>query len=420
MKNFLKPFLTKNSLLVLVIFVLAASVRFYNFPNRVTFWSEQARSLIVSANYIKVKPSLLGQEYFREDSNYHIIYSGALFNYSLVPLLLISNYDPIKITFFFALLNLFTGFVIYLVSKKIFGSGIALFSTLFFLFNDFMIYHSLFIWNYNYLPLIGILVFYYSWKYIKGHREFDIFLSGLFSGIGISLQFLFAPIAIFVLIVNLWKGKKKIAEIFLFILGTILGNLPMVIFDLRHNFYETHTLLQYLIDTLAGKSGATFVYYYLLPFWPLAAIVAALLMFKIFECNKSICFLIILVYLFLNLSSQRVSFTNPTGMPKGIMTSDIASVSKVIANDAKGDFNVSEVFDFDKQAFVLRYFLEFKDGKTPLSVADYPNLKLLYVLSQKGYNFDKSGVWEVSSGGKYNVSLLSSVGNGYAIYKLKK
>lgn len=175
MKNFLKHFTAKNNILLIVVFITAAAVRFYNFPNRITFWSEQARSLIVSANYIKVKPSLLGQEYFREDSNYHIIYSGALFNYSLVPLLLISNYDPIKITVFFALLNIFTGLVIYLSAQKMISQKVALISTILFLFNDFMIYHSLFIWNYNFLPLIGILVVYFSWRFKKAEKYRYIF-----------------------------------------------------------------------------------------------------------------------------------------------------------------------------------------------------------------------------------------------------
>lgn len=419
MKNFLKHFLTKNNLFLLLIFVVAAGIRFYNFPNRVTFWSEQARSLIVSADYLK-KASFLGQEYFREDTNSHIIYSGALFNYSLVPLILISNYDPIKITVFFTLLNLITGCVIYWTTKKMFGMKIALLSSLLFLLNDFMIYHSLFIWSYNYLPLIGILIFFFSWKYIKSDNIIDLFLIGTLSGIGISLQFLFTPIAIIVLIINLWKKKKLLKSIIVFSLGLILGNLPMVLFDLRHHFYEISTLFQYLIDTLGGKSDASFNYYYLLPLWPLASILAAIIISKISNRSKLLAGLIILIYLYINITSQKVSFTSPTGMPKGINTSDIDKASLKIARDIKGDFNVAEVLDFDKQAYVFRYFVQYKYGKSPQGVADYPNARLLYVLSQKGYNFDTSGVWEISSGGKYNISLLTDVGRGYAVYRLSK
>ncbi len=420
MKNFLKTFLTKNNFLLILIFVLATFIRFYNFPNRVTFWSEQARSLIVSANYIKEKPSLLGQEYFRQDSNSHIIYSGALFNYSLIPLLIVSNYNPITITLFFAVLNLLTGIVVYWAVKRMFGNGPALISATLFLFNDFMIYHSLFIWNYNYLPLIGILIFYLTFKNLKKENWKYIFLLGLVSGVGISLQILFALIALSIFTINIWHSGRKIKYSVLFIFGMILGNLPLVIFDLRHNFYQLQTLLQYLIDTLLGKSGAGFAYYYLLPFWPVFATLGGIILWKVFRWKKLVGVLIIAAYLFLNITSQRISFWSPTGMPPGLKVSDIDYASKIVSNDATSDFNVAEVLDFDKRAYVLRYFLKFKYTKPPLPETDYPNIKLLYVLSQKGYNFAKSDTWEISSGGTYKVKELSNIGQGYAIYKLQK
>ena len=234
------------------------------------------------------------------------------------------------------------------------------------------------------------------------------------------MQILFIPIALIVLIINIWGNKKWLIGITIFILGLILGNLPMLLFDIRHNFYELNTLFQYLVDTFRGKSDAGVVYYYFLPFWPIFAIVGGIIITKVFKWNKIVSLLIIVIYLYLNFVSQRVSFSSPTGMPSGIKISDINEASKIIADDVKGDFNVAEVLDFDKRAYVLRYFTEFKYGKKPLGETEYPNLKLLYVLSRKGYNFDESGVWEIYSGGKYKINLLSEVGNGYAVYKLSK
>jgi hypothetical protein len=399
---------------------LAGFERFYNFPDRVTFWSEQARSLIVSANYIKEKPSLLGQEYFREDSNSHILYSGALFNYALVPLLLISNYEPVTITVFFALLNLFTGFVIYWVVKRLYNVKLAVLSLILFLFNDFMIYHSLFIWNYNLLPLIGIFTFYFSILNHKKPNTKNIFILGLLSGIGISLQFLYILIALPVLVFNIWKNKKYIVSIITFILGVAIGNFPMLLFDLKHNFYHLRTLTQYLIDTLRGKSDAGFAYYYLLPFWPVFAIIGAWLVTKILKFNIAIGIIVLVLYFYFNLASSRVSFNSPTGMPKGITINDIEKASKIIVGDAKGNFNVSEVLDFDKRAYVLRYFVEYKYGKKPLDEVSYVNLKLLYVLAQNNYDFKKSSVWEVNAGGSYKLDKLTDVGQGYSIFKLER
>lgn len=420
MMNFLKHWAKKINWLLILIFALAALVRFYNFPNRVTFWSEQARSLIVSANYLKT-PSLLGQPYFiREDINSHVLYAGAVFNYSMIPLMLVSGYEPILITTFFAFLNLLTGLIIYLVTKKIFNKNIAIVSCTLFLFNDWMVYHSLFIWNYNFLPLIGILVLYFGWQYLKKRKASSIFILGLIGGLGVGLQLLFLPIALGIFVAGVLLSKKKIIYSAAFILGMILGNLPMVIFDLRHNFYESRTLVQYSLDTLAGKSNAAIAYYYFLPFWPVLAIAGALILFWLWKKSKILSVLIVILYLFLNLTSVRINWKAPTGMPQGMTTRDVENASRVVAADTRGDFNVAEVLDFDKQAYVLRYFLQFKDGKNPQGIADYPKAKVLYVLSEKGYNFDTSDIWEVKSGGPYKISLLSDVGQGYAIYKLQK
>lgn len=97
----------KNYLILFSIFFVAFVIRFYNFSDRFTFGPEQARSLMVSSNYIQDKPSLLGQEYFRSNSYGHKLYTSAVFNYTLVPLLLAPNYDPVLITVYFVLLFIF-------------------------------------------------------------------------------------------------------------------------------------------------------------------------------------------------------------------------------------------------------------------------------------------------------------------------
>ena len=420
MKNFLKKLSSKNSLILIAIFLLAALVRFYNFPNRVTFWSEQARSLIVSADYLKT-PSLLGQPYFvRQDTNSHVLYAGAIFNYSLIPLLFISNYDPITITIFFTLLNIFTGLIIYLVAKRMFGRGVALLSCILFLFNDWMIYHSLFIWIYNPLPLLGMLILFFGWRYYRKRRLPGVFMLGLLGGFGVSLQFLFLPITLAVLVFLALRSKKKVIDTAFYFLGVIIGNLPMVLFDLRHNFYNTRTLFQYFLDTLSGKSNASAAYYYFLPFWPVMAIAGGLILFLIWKRSKFFGASLLILYLFFNLTSVRVNLRAPTGIPEGTTTKDIDDASKAIAVDANGNFNVAEVLDFDKQAYTLRYFVEYKYGRKPLDVVSYQNLDLLYVLAPKGYDFKKSDVWEINAGGPYKISLLTDAGQGYAVYKLEK
>ncbi len=356
----------------------------------------------------------------RYNSNGHVIYSDALFNYLLVPLILITR-DPVAITSFFALLNIFTGLLVYRVGKSIFGNGVGILSAAIFLFNDFMIYHSLFIWIYNFLPLIGILTTYYLYLFIKERRIVHAFVLGILNGVGIGLQILFAPFALIVMAVVLYKNNKKLLSGASYIAGILIANLTIVIFDLRHNFYHVKTLLLYTLDTLQGKSNASFAYYYLLPLWPVFAVFAGVMLFKIFKHNRANCYLVLAIYILLNIISPRVNFKSPTGMPEGLTTPDIDAASLKIADDAgNGNFNVAEVLDFDKRAYVLRYFVEYKYGKKPGDVTEYPNIKLLYVLGRAGYNFSQADVWEVKSGWPYNTTILTDVGRGYVIYKLTK
>lgn len=107
-------------------------------------------------------------------------------------------------------------------------------------------------------------------------------------------------------------------------------------------------------------------------------------------------------------------------MPVGIVTKDIDIASKKISDVLRGDFNVAEVLDFDKRAYVLRYFVEFKYGKRPLDEISYPNTPVLFVLSGKEYNYSKSDVWEINSGGPYKISKLTDVDLNYAIFRLQK
>ncbi|MBU0777385.1 hypothetical protein KKF82_03880, partial [Patescibacteria group bacterium] len=237
----------KNFFIFLII-IFALFVRFYNFTERVTFGPEQAISLITSGKVLKSKFTLLGQENVqRITSKGHIIFSGVLFTYSLIPLQTIFNFDPIPITAYFAALSLLSGAVLFIVVKKLFNFRLALLSTVLFLFNDYMIYHSMFIWILNYLPLIGILSFYLIVDFKNDKRLFNVFLLGFLCGVGFGLEYLYLLTAAVVYLFLIYYSREKTKTSLIFVAGGTLGNLPMLIFDLRHDFYHLRSLWQYLV-----------------------------------------------------------------------------------------------------------------------------------------------------------------------------
>lgn len=411
----------KHYLILFSVLLIAILVRFYNFSDRITFGPEQARSLMVSANYISDKPSLLGQEYFRANSLGHKLFTSALFNYTLVPPLLVTNYDPYPITVFFAILNIFTAAVLYILSKKMFGKNIALISIILFLFNSYMVYHSMFIWVLNYLPLLGTISIYLLWKIInKKHSLFDNFWLGVVSGVGFGLEYLYLIAILIALYIILKFTKEKWKSLIIFVIGGVVGDFPQVIFDLRHNFYHLTSLWQYALDTFTGSSDAGFTYYHFLEFWPAALLFLAIIVWIIYKKSKLLGYLVLALYLFLNIKSSLINFSNPVGMVSGLKFEDLKKTSQVIAQNVSENFNVVTLYDFDTRGYTLRYLVQHLNNKIPQNDVTYQNVGEIYALAESNYDFKNNNPWELNVFKPYNIERLENIGDGYTLFKLTK
>jgi len=409
-----------KNLLIVAVFLFAFLVRFYNFGERITFGPEQAISLISAAENLE-KPSLLGIPYLlRQTTSGLQLFTAPLFGYSLIPLILLFNFDPIAITGFFVFLNLFTGFLVFLVSKEIFDEKVALFSAVLFLFSSHMVYHSLFIWTSNYMPLIGVLTICGLYKFKKKQASFWTFALGVLTGVGFGIQYFYLLAGLLVLLVVLKVSKKRVIHGSYFLLGILVGELPTVLFDLKHNFYHLKTLWSYFVETLKFPGQSQLSYYHFLVFWPLLAIFFGLVFSKIFTKSKLASLAMAAVFIYLSLNSSLVSFKNAVGMPSGLTAKKILLASESISRDNPRNFNLSVLMDFDFRGYVLRYPLKYLYKKSPLSVEDYPNAGVLYVLSQKNYDFSQPGVWELRSFLPYKVVLLSEIDDNYGVFKLIK
>lgn len=411
----------KKYLILFSIVVLALYLRLYNFENRLTFGSEQARSLIVAAKYIKEKPSLLGQEYFRANSYGHKLFTSALFNYSLVPLLILYKYDPFPITVYFALLNVVIGIILYILTEKVFNRRVAIFATTLYMFNSYMIYHSMFIWVLNYMPLIGLLSAYYVFKVFKNKiKTIDLIVLGVLSGIGFGLEYLYVLAIIICVVLVIYYSKNRTKSLLLFMCGFAIGDFPQIIFDLKHDFYHFRSLYQYAIDTVSGSSDAGFVYYHFLHFWPIVIIIFGYLLHKLYLKNRPLSIFVLLIYLSINLSSDMINYSRPVGMVEGLRYADIIESAREISNLSGNNFNVVTLYDFDTRGYVLRYFLRYVFNKEPLSEVEYPSSSEIFSLASDKYDFYNNNPWELNVFKPYNVSVVKDFSGGYRLSKLYK
>lgn len=412
--------INKNGILFLLfIFIVALIIRFYNFNERINFGPEQAISLITSAEYIKDKITLIGlPSTQRVTSTGHIIFASPVFNYTLMPLELIFNFDPIPITGFFALLNILTGLVTFFLIKKLYSIKIAFFTTFLFLFNNYMIFHSMFIWIANYLPLIGILTFYLLVRFKEKNQRKYSFLIGLLSGIAFGTEYLYILTGVLVFIFLIYLSKNKIIDTILFFGGIAVASSPMIIFDLKHNFYYLSTFYQYLIDTINSPGQSKISYYHFLQFWPLLCLGGGTLLSKINQKSIYLAIFLCLAYILFNISSPLVRFNEAVGMNKGLNYPMLDAAAIRIAQDKPNKFNVATTWDFDSRAHPLRYLLKYRYQITPQVVEEYRNVDNIYVMAEPKYDFAKTTLFEISEFRPFKVEVLAKISNDYNIFKL--
>ena len=389
-------------LIVILVFLIATIIRFVNFSDRVNFGPEQGISLSLSSDYLGGDWSLLGLvNVQRSTASGLSLFSGSLFCYSLVPLIFVLGKDPVVLTAYFALLNIFAGLLIYVFATRIFNWRVGLFSAAIFLFNDYMISHSFFIWILNYLPLIGLLTVWLLYRYQRDPKNMvlPLFL-GVISGIGFNLEYVYVFTAVIVFTVMIIFSKSRFLAVALFLMGAFCANLPMVVFDLRHDFYHVRTLIGYLekVATTSGESKIS--YYHFLQFWPLASIIFGIIFEKIFLKKKLLAMIALAIYIFINLTSLKVSFVEALGMgdnTRPVLLKDLDKTAQLIANDNPKDFNVVFYPGVDYRGYAIRYFLEYIYKVFPNSVENYPESKVLYVFADKDFSCQRGYPWEVSS-----------------------
>lgn len=410
------------SLLVISLFVIGAFLRLYHFPDRLIFGPEQGISFMTSAGNL-TKFSLLGETNLqRATSDSHIPFHSAFYSYLLLPILVAFNFQVLPVSLVFVILNLATALIFFLVVSRLFGKPVALLSLFYFLFSIIMVHHSLFAWILNPLPLLGILTLWCISKLVKDRRNLSSsFLIGFMSGFGFGLQnvYLFFGVFLFVLILTL--SQKRIKAVVFYVVGAVLGNLPMVIFDIRHDFYHVRTMWQYFWDVYYHRVSGFTDYYHYLYLFPYLFLFYAIVSLIFYRLYKPLVLIPLIVFLYFNLSSPLLNFRSSSGMPVGITLKTLEKAAELISQDKPpARFNVATLWDFDTRAHPLRYLLTYYYRKTPMPVEEYADIDALYVFAPSDYDIEHPRVWELQTYLPYHIIDLKIDNPGYRLYKLIK
>ncbi|MDP2683898.1 MAG: glycosyltransferase family 39 protein, partial [bacterium] len=234
-----------------LILTVATFFRSYQLLERFEFDHDgDLYSWIVKDIVVNHHPRLIGQL-----TSAPGIFIGGLFYYLLIPFFLLTNMDPIGVTYFAIIIGLSTIFSLYFVLSKLFKTEVgliaaSLYATLLSTINTdrwvvpTIITNLWVIWyfysvikiargEYRILPLLGILI-------------------GLIWHVHIALvpALIAVPAAIY--FAKKLPNAKQIAQFFITL---FVANLPLLLFEARHGFGQTFSLINNFTTPQAGATG---------------------------------------------------------------------------------------------------------------------------------------------------------------------
>lgn len=178
---------------------------------------------------------------------------GPIWYYLLVPFYFLFGMDPIAAPLFGLFVGLATTIAVYVFAKKWFDTNTAVISSLFWAtLADRMV------WNPILIPIFTLVIIFLLRGVLSRQKRYLIWLFIVF---GLSLQihfqavFFVVPI-FFGLCILLYRRILPIKELLLGVLSFFLTFLPLILFDIRHDYINTNSFLGFFSGTSGGLNLA--------------------------------------------------------------------------------------------------------------------------------------------------------------------
>lgn len=247
-------------LLFLSIFILASFLRFYRINELGTFLSDQAIELNGAYEILKGKFTLIGIK-----TSISEMRNGAVMYYLMAPLLYFFRFDPVAGGITQTILQLATILSVYLVLRKLRLENIGIIATFLLATSPLLVRFSRQTMLAYYPLFFATSAFFISSKLTQQFKRSFCLILGFLLGFMLQIHYSTLAVIIFALLFPWLNLKKKfILKYFLYLLlGFLIGFLPMIVFELRHEFFQTKMFLSFL----SRLNQLPFSQFNLLEFW---------------------------------------------------------------------------------------------------------------------------------------------------------
>lgn len=226
--------------LLWLLLVFAAYLRLFNISGYMTFLGDEGRDvLVVKRMIVDHKWTLLGPT-----ASVGGFFLGPIYYYFMMPFLWMWRLDPTGPAVMVALFGIATVYLVYRAGRDMFHPWVGIVASTLYALSPVVIAYSRSSWNPNLVPFFSLLTIYWLWRFSVSGKYRYALLAGMGLGIGLQLHYLFLflfPVAFLWVKPRMWIALG---------LGFVSGYAPFLLFELRHGFPNTRSIIQFI---LAGK-----------------------------------------------------------------------------------------------------------------------------------------------------------------------
>lgn len=241
----------RNLILLVLILLLAIFIRTYDIHRLSVFIADQA---IMSTEVLKIlrgNLTLLGPS-----ASIAPLFFGPIVFYLMVPYYILFNGYPLAGTVFQTSLQIFTVPLIFLIGKRVKNEQVGLIAAFLFAISALFVDYSRGSFNTTTALSFSTLIIVIFFSILNNYRWWKVLVMGILIGCMFQMNFITVslPLAIATFPFLFYRKLIKLNYFLLLILGAAIGFSPYLLFEFRHNFYNTNEMINYLFR---GGSGNT-------------------------------------------------------------------------------------------------------------------------------------------------------------------
>lgn len=248
----------KTKILFFLILLIGTVLRLYRLPETMQFLGDQGRDALIARSILfDHDPAFIGPV-----TSVGNMYLGPFYYYFMVFPLMLSYPSPVGPSYAVAFIGILTLALIYIVGKDMIGKRGAMIAMGLYAISPIVIENVRFSWNPNIVPFFSLILLWSVWKTQAGKHSYWI-LVGLCSAILFQLHYIalivvgLAGLMWIYTLIHLLRSKKMERE---FIKSTlvaiaifIVSLVPLLLFDLRHDWLNLRAFLQFFQPSISSE-----------------------------------------------------------------------------------------------------------------------------------------------------------------------